>query len=412
MTEIEFAEQIKKMGGRAYIVGGWVRDKIMNKKAHDKDYVVCGITKDAFTAQFPKAFIIGNSFPVFSLDISGQKSEVAFARKERKTSQGYTGFEIDFNPEVTIEEDLYRRDTTVNSMAIDILTGELLDYYGGEKDIKNNVLRPVSRHFSEDPVRALRAARQAAQHGFSISHELFDAMRKCRQELLAEPQERLLAELTKALNSRKPSRFFIALQEADLLETVYPELHALIGKTQPKEFHPEGDAFNHTMDIVDKVSAETNNIAARFCGLVHDIGKGTTPADMLPHHYDHENRGLEVLKDWNRRCTLPKEWMKAAEFVIKNHMRAPLIKKPGKITKLIIGIYKLSSIISGKDFCSIINADHKGLPIYLEKYDELLLCLNEVSGKDAPEGLHGPDIGEWIDNARARKCFIWLNNNK
>lgn len=412
MTELEFASKIASIGGRAYIVGGWVRDKLMGNEPHDTDYVICGVCRADFQKIFAEAIVIGNSFPVFSLLISGKRCEVAFARKERKAGIGYKGFEVLFDPSVTIEDDLYRRDTTVNSMAMDILSGEILDLYGGAKDLKDRILRPVSIHFSEDPVRALRAARQGAQHGFQISPELCLAMKKCRNELFKEPQERIFAELKKALTTVKPSLFFNILQESNLLDVVFPEIYRLIGKTQPAEYHPEGDAYAHTMIVIDKVAADTSNPIAVFCALVHDIGKGSTPETMLPHHYDHEKRGIEVLAQWNNRCTMPKEWIKCAKFVIKEHMRAPLLKKPSKISQLIMGVSKLSYIISGEEFCSIIEADHHSLPIYLRGYNSLLEQLQIISGSDVPQVFKGPDIGKWLDNARTKQCYIWLRKNE
>ncbi len=407
MTEKEFSKRVIEAGGAAYIVGGWVRDKLMGKAPNDKDYVVVGLTKEQFSGTFPEAKLIGNSFPVFLVEIDGVKCEVAFARKECKVGTGYKGFAVSVE-DISIEEDLYRRDTTVNSIALNIATGDLVDPYGGKRDIEAGVLRPVSEHFAEDPVRALRAARQAAQLEFTVTDELIAAMGKCRDELQEEPAERIFGELKKALSSRKPSTFFRVLYQADLLQELFPEIYALIGKTQPVEFHPEGDAFKHSMNLMDKVAELTDNPVVIFSGLVHDIGKGVTPTNMLPHHYDHEKHGLTVLAEWNSRAKFPNQWVKSASLVIEEHMRAPLLRKSGKIVELIILLDKMKKYIAPGDFCKIIAVDHGSLPVYLERYEELRDKLLAVTGDTAPANLRGREIGLWLNQQRAKVCTDWL----
>ena len=282
MTENEFVNRVRTAGARVFIVGGWVRDFLRQVPAHDKDYMVAGIDEETFQQVFPHALRVGKAFPVYLVDIDGCHAEVAFARKEEKQGAGYRGFAVEYGRNVTLEEDLSRRDTTINSMAMELPSGEIFDFYGGREDVKQGIIRPVSHHFAEDPVRALRAARQAAEFHFTLAEETKEAMAACREELAGEPAERLLQELKRALLTEKPSLFFRALQETGLLAVTFPELAALIGKTQPEAFHPEGDAFAHTMLVVDTVAAETDSLLARFCGLVHDLGKGETPAEMLP----------------------------------------------------------------------------------------------------------------------------------
>lgn len=400
MTEAEFAAEIKSIGAEAYIVGGWVRDYLRGAEPKDRDYMLCGCLEEDFAKLFPEASKVGSSFPVYLLEIGGEKCEVAFARREKKQGQGYRGFAVEFGPEVTLEEDLYRRDSTMNSIALRLRDGAIIDPYDGREDIEAGRIRAVSHHFRDDPVRALRAARQAAELGFDITEETYGYMADCGKELAGEPQERLLEEMKKALASSKPSVFFRALQRAGLLETVFPEIAALIGKTQPEAFHPEGDAFEHTMLIVDKVAGDTKSLIARFAGLAHDLGKGRTPAEMLPHHYGHEQRGLEVLEDWNRRMTLPREWLKAASFVIREHMRAPRIKKQGKMAKLLLSLAR--SGLTVPEFQAVIRADHGGLPVYLEEAERLIKAMGMVSGKEAPEGITGQDIGSWLFSQQVR----------
>ena len=400
MKEEEFARRLEERGAEAYIVGGWVRDSLRGTKPKDKDYMICKCSEETFVSLFPGAAKVGKSFPVYLLEIDGEKCEVAFARRERKDGTGYRGFQVEYGPEVTLEEDLYRRDSTMNSMALRLSDRAIVDPYGGRDDIAAGRIRAVSHHFRDDPVRALRAARQAAELDFAITEETYDHMAACGRELAGEPQERLLEEMKKALAAKMPSVFFRALQKAGLLAIAFPEIFALIGKTQPEAFHPEGDAFEHTMLIVDKVAAETASLTARFAGLAHDLGKGRTPADMLPHHYGHEIKGLDVLDHWNRHMTLPREWMKAASFVIREHMRAPRLSKPGKIAALLLGLSR--SGLAVEEFQAVIRADHGRLPDYLEDAGRLIEVMGKVAGQEAPEGLSGAAIGEWVRSRQVK----------
>ena len=401
MTEIEFAKKISAAGGKAYLVGGAVRDKFRGVAAHDKDYCITGLDEKIFNKVFADAPKFGKSFPVYSIEIDDAPCEVAFARTERKIGTGYRGFEILFAPNVTIEQDLYRRDTTINAMAIEILSGELVDPFGGREDVLNKKIRAVSEHFTDDPVRALRAARQAAQFDFEICEETIEAMKLCGEELSREPTERIFNELETALKTDKPSIFFRSLERANLLEVTFPEIAQLRGKIQPAEFHPEGDAYEHTLKIVDDVAAINPKPIIRFAALMHDIGKGTTPEEILPHHYLHEKRGLEVLKQMNKRMTLPTEWKKIAAFVIREHMRSPRLEKAGKIVDLLLRLHSLK--INAKDFCDIIRIDNHGLPPYLERAQEIIDELLKIGGKDAPPELTGAEVGNWIHVARIRR---------
>ena len=401
MTELDFAKKIHEAGGAAYLVGGAVRDKFRGVEAHDKDYCVTGVDEKIFVAAFPKAAKFGKSFPVYAVEIDGKFCEVAFARTEKKIGTGYRGFEISFSPSVTIEQDLFRRDTTINAMAIELLSGKLVDPFGGREDVLNKKIRAVSKHFTDDPVRALRAARQAAQFNFEICAETIAAMKLCGEELAHEPTERIFDELETALKTDRPSIFFRSLERAELLEIIFPEIFQLRGKIQPTHFHPEGDAYEHTLKIVDEVAAVNPKPMVRFAALMHDIGKGTTPPEMLPHHYKHEKRGLEVLEQMNRRMTLPNEWKKSAAFVIREHMRAPRLSKPGKIVELLM---KLNGLKLGvKDFCDIIRADNHGLPPYLERAREIIDELLKIGGKDAPPEFKGAEVGKWIFAARTKR---------
>ena len=404
MEEQEFVRRVREAGGRVAIVGGWVRDSLRGVTPKDKDYVVAGLDEKLFCTCFPDAKQVGHAFPVFLLDVGGDLSEIALARTERKTGAGYLGFSVRSAPDVTLEEDLSRRDTTMNAMATELFSDgtppKLIDLFGGAEDIRNGCIRAVSGHFVEDPVRALRAARQAAVFGFAVEPNTVGFMRACRAELMAEPQERIFGELSLALAARRPSVFFRTLLSAELLDAIFPELFALLGKRQPVEFHPEGDAFEHTMNTLDEVSRRTPDISVRFAALVHDIGKGTTPEEMLPHHYGHERRGLSVLAAWNDRMAIPKLWRRVAEFVIAEHMRAPRLKRPGKIASFLMALSKLPA--PARDVSQIFCVDHGGLPPYLERYDEIMGKLLAVTGRDAPEELRGEEIGAWIKARRTK----------
>ena len=400
MNEKDFAEKIAFLGGRVYIVGGWVRDILRSCPPKDKDYVICQLKEDIFRENFPQATRVGKSFPVYLLEIDGRKCEVAFARREKKAGHGYKGFTTFCDENITLEEDLYRRDTTMNAIAYDVLSQKIIDPYNGRGDIRKKRIKAVSHHFADDPVRALRAARQASEFNFTVTDDTLALMQSCKDEFAYEPQERIFGELKRALATDFPSVFFRTLQQAGLLETLFPEIFALIGKTQPEYFHPEGDAFEHTMEIVDLVAEMTDDLAVRFAGLVHDIGKGATPPEMLPHHYGHEKIGGEILLKWNERMTLPKKWLQGGLFVIKEHMRAGRLAKVPKIVDLLLAIEKNPLGFDG--FNCVILADSKGLPYYLADYKSYLAKLHSVSVKDCPLDIQGKKIGEWIRQERIK----------
>ena len=402
MEEMQFVRRVREAGGRVAVVGGWVRDTLRGVKPKDKDYVVSGLDENDFCGLFPGIQKVGRSFPVFLLEIDGVSSEIALARTEQKSGTGYLGFEIRADKTVALEDDLSRRDTTINAMALELFSdgtpSRRIDLFGGEEDIRSRRIRAVSERFLEDPVRALRAARQAAVFGFTVEPQTIDFMSACREELMKEPQPRIFGELSRALEASRPSVFFLTLERARLLDAIFPELFALIGKTQPVAFHPEGDAFAHTMATVDAVAERTENIVVRFAALVHDLGKGTTPQSMLPHHYGHERRGLDVLEAWNRRMQLPKVWLQVAEFVIAEHMRASRLKKPGKIAELLVALSRLP--VPAKEVLHVFCVDHGGLPPYFERYDALIAELLSIRGGDAPKELRGEAVGAWIRSQR------------
>lgn len=394
MLEKEFVREINSIHGAAYVVGGWVRDWIRGITPKDKDYVITGVLEEDFNELFPQAIRVGKSFPVYLLEINGESCEIAFARQERKTGVGYKGGDVSFDKSICITDDLYRRDTTMNSIAFDLQTLKLIDPFQGKQHIAERKIFPTSHHFKDDPIRALRAARQAAQFNFSIDESTIVLMKECREELMSEPKERLFNELDKALQSNKPSLFFLALQQANLLDITYPQIHALIGQTQPVQYHPEGDAFNHTMDVVDRVSELNPRVDVRFAALAHDLGKGLTPKEKLPTHHLHDVLGLDAVKEFDQHIGLPNKWIACAEFTIQHHMRVNKLKQKGKIVDFILALHK--NPIGDKGFCDVLLVDNGSLPDCLLNFEKYITAIKTVKGNDAPSELQGKEIGDWI----------------
>ena len=237
----DWASEISALGGRLYLVGGAVRDLLMGKEPHDFDYCVTGIEVGDFQKLLPGAKMHGKAFPVLDF----RRREFAFARKEVKTGIGHKGFEMISNKDISIEDDLLRRDITINSIAMDVLTEEIVDPYNGRQDIERQIIRATSDAFVEDPLRTYRVARFASQLDFRVESNTFDLMRKTKEELNTLSPERVYIELEKALQSQKPSVFFETLKQADVLDIHFKEVQNLIGVIQPVLYHPEGDAYNH-----------------------------------------------------------------------------------------------------------------------------------------------------------------------
>lgn len=316
MSIIEIANIIKENGGTLYLVGGAVRDEIMNRKVHDEDYCVTGIEKETFEKLFPNAYKRGKSFGVYDIE----NKEFALARKDKKIGKGHKKFEVQNGKDITIEEDLARRDITINSIAKNVLTGKIIDSYGGIKDIQNKIIRATTDSFIEDPLRVYRVARFASQLNFAVEENTIKMMRKIKEELKELSPERVFTEFRKALKSDKPSVFFKVLKKANVLDVHFKEIYDLIGKTQPVEYHPEGDSYNHTMIVVDKSAILTDNVEIRFSALVHDLGKGITPKEMLPHHYGHDKNGVKLVENLGNRLKIPNSWIKCGKVSAKEHM--------------------------------------------------------------------------------------------
>jgi tRNA nucleotidyltransferase (CCA-adding enzyme) len=304
---------------KTYLVGGAVRDRLLDLPVTERDWVVVGATPAELTALGFRS--VGKDFPVFLHPDT--KEEHALARTERKTAKGYHGFEFVTAADVSLEDDLRRRDLTINAIAEDE-TGRLIDPYGGAADLKAKILRHVSPAFSEDPVRVLRAARFAARFaplGFTVAPETLALMRGMVQsgEVDALVPERVWQETLKALKASRPSVYFETLRDCGALQKVFPELARLWGVPQPAKWHPEIDTGVHVMMVLDQAARLSQEPTVRYAALTHDLGKGTTPADILPHHYGHEERSVKLVEVLCERLKTPKEFKELAVIVARQH---------------------------------------------------------------------------------------------
>ena len=300
-----------------YAVGGAVRDELLGLPVKDRDWVVVGATPQDMLAQ---GFIaVGRDFPVFLHPQSHE--EYAMARTERKTAPGYTGFAFHAAPGVTLEQDLVRRDLTINAIAKD-QAGAIIDPHHGRADLAARVLRHVSPAFAEDPVRILRVARFAARFAdFSIAAETLELMRGmvAAGEVDALVSERVWQELARGLMEARPSRMFEVLRECGALLRLLPELDALWGVPQRADYHPEVDTGVHVMMVLDMSARLAAALPARFAALMHDLGKGVTPADILPRHYGHEAKSAALLEAICERLRVPTDCRDVARLVARFH---------------------------------------------------------------------------------------------
>jgi tRNA nucleotidyltransferase (CCA-adding enzyme) len=302
---------------KAYIVGGAVRDQLLGEPVNDRDWVVTGASpQDMLDAGY---LPVGKDFPVFLHPRTHE--EYALARTERKTGPGYRGFEVYAAPDVTLEDDLIRRDLTINAIAQQE-DGTLVDPHGGRRDLEAKVLRHVSAAFAEDPVRILRLARFAARWpGFSVAPETTALMQLMvvDGEVDALVAERVWQELSRGLMERAPARMFEVLRSVGALARLLPEVDALFGVPQPPAHHPEIDTGVHTLMVLDRCAATAQPLPVRYACLVHDLGKGTTPAGVLPRHIGHEGRGERLIRGVNERLRVPVECGELALLTAREH---------------------------------------------------------------------------------------------
>ena len=302
------AAAVAEAGGRAYYLGGYVRDRLLGRENKDMDIEVHGLTPEVLEAildTLGERTVMGASFGVYGL--KHRDIDIALPRKETATGRGHRDFQTEVDPFLGCKKAAERRDLTINAMMEDILTGEVLDFYGGREDLENGILRHVSSaHFGEDPLRVLRTAQFAARFGFSVAEETVELCRE--MELSALPGERVMGELEKALmKAERPSVFFMTLREMGHLSLWFPELEALIGLPQPPKYHPEGDAWNHTMRVVDKAAELRDGaqypLGFMLAALCHDFGKALTTEAETGHAYEHEKQGVPLVKNFIRRLS-------------------------------------------------------------------------------------------------------------
>tara|TARA_R100000005_G_scaffold91970_3_gene64920 strand:+ start:4595 stop:5824 length:1230 start_codon:yes stop_codon:yes gene_type:complete len=305
---------------KTYLVGGAVRDALLDYPCSERDWVVVGATPETLLALGYQQ--VGKDFPVFLHPET--KEEHALARTERKQGHGYTGFIVHCDPAVTLEEDLLRRDLTINAMARDD-TGQIIDPYGGQRDLRQRVLRHVSGAFVEDPLRVLRTARFAARYahlGFSVAPETLALMTDIvnQGELEHLPAERVWIELQKALAERSPETFITVLRDCGALRALLPEVDRLFGVPQSPQYHPEVDTGLHTLMVLQQAAGLTPAADVRFAALLHDLGKGITPEAEWPRHIAHEQRGLALVRDVCQRLRAPNQYRDLALQVCEFHL--------------------------------------------------------------------------------------------
>ena len=407
-----------------YAVGGAVRDALLGLAVQDRDWVVVGSTPEAMTAQ---GYVpVGKDFPVFLHPKS--REEYALARTERKTARGYKGFAVQAAPDVTLEEDLARRDLTINAMAVpealahsapSTWTGLIVDPYDGQRDLQAKVLRHVTEAFAEDPVRILRLARFAARFAdFSVADETMALMRQMVEggEVDHLVPERVWQELAKGLMSTKPSRMFEVLRECGALKVLLPELDRLWGVPQRAEYHPEVDTGVHMMLVMDMAAQLNTPLSVRVACLFHDLGKGNTPADVLPRHIGHEGRSVKLLLKVCDRLRVPSDCKELAEVVAREHGN---IHRSAELNAEAVMrlLERCDAVRQAERFARVLQAcecDARGRLGFADapypQAERLLLAQQAaLSVETAPiaqaaaqEGLKGPQIGERITQARVQ----------
>jgi len=393
-----------------YLVGGAVRDEQLGLAVKERDWCVVGSTPEELRAAHYRQ--VGKDFPVFLHPDTGE--EYALARTERKEAPGYHGFSFHTSPEVTIEEDLGRRDLTVNAMARDS-EGALIDPFNGLADIQARVLRHVSAAFQEDPVRVLRTARFAARFaalGFTIAADTMQLMSRmvADGEVTALVPDRVWKETASALVGRDPRVFFEVLRDCGALAVVYPEIDALFGVPQPPKWHPEIDCGLHTLMVVEQAAKLSDAVDVRFAALVHDLGKATTPQDLLPSHHGHERRGSKIIRALAKRLPIPVACRELAVVVadLHGHCHKALELRPETVLKVLERTDAFRRPERLEKYLLACEADARGRTGFENRpypqadyFRHALIAANTVTAKEViAEGAEGPEIAHAL---RARR---------
>lgn len=376
-------------GLETYLVGGAVRDRLLGRAVGERDFVVVGATPEELLRRGFRR--VGKDFPVFLHPET--KDEYALARTERKTAPGYRGFRVDADPGVTLEQDLLRRDLTINALAQDG-QGRLIDPYGGLADLEARVLRHVSPAFAEDPVRILRVARFTARFadlGFRIADETLALMRAMVDagEVDALVPERVWQEMSRALGEERPSRFFEVLRQSGALASLLPELDRLWGVPQPEKWHPEVDTGVHVMLVVDMAARLSPDLEVRFAALCHDLGKGTTPMEILPSHKGHEKRGVDLVGALCDRFRIPNRCRELACITARYHGLVHKVEELRAVT--ILDLFEGADAIRRparfEQMLTACEADYRGRIGYEERHypqaETLRRLLAAAGGVDA-----------------------------
>ncbi|GAB00423.1 MULTISPECIES: multifunctional CCA addition/repair protein [Acinetobacter] len=390
---------------QVYLVGGAVRDHLLGHPYHEKDYVVVGATPEQLLAEGYQP--VGKDFPVFLHPKT--KEEYALARTERKSGVGYHGFQFFTDTTVKLEEDLIRRDLTINAMAMDE-NGTVYDPYGGQQDLERKILRHVSDAFIEDPLRVLRVARFAARYaayGFKIADETIQLMKNIAKtgELDALTPERVWKETSRALMEDQADVYFQTLKECDALKILFPEIDALFGVPQRPEYHPEIDCGIHTLMALKEACKANYALEVRFAVLVHDLGKALTPVEELPRHIMHEERGLKPVTDVCDRLKVPTLLKNLALIVCKEHLKCHQAKnlKPGTLWRLLQRLDVLRKPEKVEAFVQACECDARGrLGLETRPYPQAKYILDameivrNIRAQDLPSDIQGAEIGEML----------------
>lgn len=393
-----------------YLVGGYVRDQLLGLETKDRDWVVVGATADELLKQDYRQ--VGKDFPVFLHPKTNE--EYALARTERKTAAGYAGFSFHAAANVTLEEDLIRRDLTINAIAQDS-DGKLIDPFNGQADIEAKILRHVSPAFIEDPVRILRLARFAARFAdldFTISQDTQQLMSDMvtNGEIDSLVPERVWQETMRALNEKTPARYFEVLRDCGALKKLFPEIDRLWGVPQTEKYHPEIDTGIHTMMVLTQAAKLSNDPKVRFAALVHDLGKGTTEKSKWPKHIAHETRGVPLVKSLCDRYKIPNDYRELALIVTEYHLhyhRAEELKD-STFLKTLESIDAFRRPERFKLFLLACEADSRGRTGFEDDdftqpgiYRKVFNAANNINAKElVQKGLKGKEIKEELHKQR------------